>query len=37
VKGRGKAIENLLGHFMREFLKRGIGAKTLLGYGFMEL
>jgi len=37
VKGKGKAIENLLEDFMRESLKRGIGAKTLLGYGFMEL
>ena len=37
VKGRGKVIENLLGHFLKELLKRGIGAKTLLGYGLMEL
>jgi len=31
-----KMLEDQLRHFLGEVLKRGIGAKTLVGYGFME-
>jgi CRISPR-associated protein Cmr6 len=37
LRGKGRRLGDLLGQFMMEVLRRGIGAKTLVGYGFMEL
>jgi len=36
-KDREGTLRDQLGYFLREVLKKGIGAKTLLGYGLMEM
>ncbi|RSN77463.1 type III-B CRISPR module RAMP protein Cmr6 [Candidatus Methanodesulfokora washburnensis] len=37
VKLNGKAVYDQLRYLLQDMLKRGVGAKTLLGYGVMEL
>ncbi|ACB07193.1 RAMP superfamily CRISPR-associated protein [Candidatus Korarchaeum cryptofilum] len=37
LRGKGRRLGDFLGQFMMEVLRRGIGAKTLVGYGLMEL
>jgi CRISPR-associated protein Cmr6 len=34
---KGRELRNQLGQFLKEVLKKGIGAKTLVGYGLMEI